>query len=204
VRFSGDVRAARELYAQALADFKALGDELGTATVLLNTAEMEFANGRPEQALRAASEALKISACVKNASSLTISHTNSAAYRIALGDLSAARDSARGGLRVAREARNELYIAIALQHLALLSALGGDARRSAQLLGYVEAQYSQLGYAGGTTEQWGYDKLVIELHETLSSDEIVQFAADGAVWSEDQAVEEALKVRPGAREAAPL
>jgi hypothetical protein len=32
------------------------------------------------------------------------------------------------------------------------------------------------------------------LRETLSEDEIAQLAADGAAWSEDQAVEEALKV----------
>jgi hypothetical protein len=42
-------------------------------------------------------------------------------------------------------------------------------------------------------EQWGYDKLMPALSETLSADEIAQLAAHGAAWSEDQAVEEALK-----------
>ena len=51
----------------------------------------------------------------------------------------------------------------ALQHLALLSALGGDARRGAQLLGYVDAQYSALGMQREPTEQWGYDKLLAGL-----------------------------------------
>jgi hypothetical protein len=31
------------------------------------------------------------------------------------------------------------------------------------------------------------------LRETLCADEIAQFAAEGAAWSEDQAVEEALR-----------
>jgi hypothetical protein len=31
------------------------------------------------------------------------------------------------------------------------------------------------------------------LRDTLSADEIAQLAADGAAWSEDQAVEEALR-----------
>jgi hypothetical protein len=44
------------------------------------------------------------------------------------------------------------------------------------------------------TEQWGYDKLMATLREALSADEITQLAADGAARSEDQAVEEALKV----------
>jgi hypothetical protein len=42
-----------------------------------------------------------------------------------------------------------------------------------------------------TLEQWGYDKLMTALRETLSADEIAQLTAGGAAWSEDQAVEEA-------------
>ena len=41
------------------------------------------------------------------------------------------------------------------------------------------------------TEQWGYDKLMATLRETLSEDAFAQLATEGAAWSEDQAVEEA-------------
>jgi hypothetical protein len=58
----------------------------------------------------------------------------------------------------------------------------------------VDAQNTALGTQREPTEQWGYDKLIAALHETLSEDEIAQLAAEGAVWSEDQAVEEALMV----------
>jgi predicted ATPase len=193
-RVRGDVHTGRELYAQALAAFKALGNESGTAMVLGNLAELEFADGHPEQALHAASEALEIYLRGKNATSIAAGHTNSAAYRIALGDLSGARESAREGLRLARQARNEQLIAIVLQHLALLAGLGGDTRRGAELLGYVDAQYAALGMQREPTEHWGYDKLMAALRETLSADEIATLAADGAAWSEEQAVEEALKV----------
>jgi tetratricopeptide (TPR) repeat protein len=193
-RSRGDVCAARELFAQALAAYKALEDETGIATVIASMAEMEFADGHPEQALRAVDEAFDIQVRGKDATSIAVYHTNRSAYRIALSDLTAARDSAREGLRVARQIRNALSIAIALQHLALLAGLGGDTRRGAQLLGQVDAQYSALGYKRETTEQWGYDKLVTALREQLSEDEIAQLAAEGAAWSEDQAVEEALKV----------
>jgi hypothetical protein len=97
-------------------------------------------------------------------------------------------------LRVARQARKESSIAIALQHLALLAGLGGNARRGAQLLGYVDARYVALGMQRETAEQQGYDKLMAALREALGADDIAQLAADGAAWSEDQAVEEALKV----------
>jgi predicted ATPase len=190
----GDVRAARELYAQALGAYKALGNKSGTAAVLGNMADLEFADGQPEQALRYASEALEIQLRGKNATQIAGNYVNGAAYRIALGDLTGARDSAREGLHVARRGRIELSIAIALQHLALLATLGGDARRGAQLLSYVDAQYTALGVQREPTEQWSYDKLMAALRESLTAEEIATLGAEGAAWSEDQAVEEALKV----------
>jgi tetratricopeptide (TPR) repeat protein len=114
----GDVPAARELYAQALAAFKAVGNDTGPATVLSNLAVLEFTDGHPELALQAASQALEIHARGKNAILLAVSHVNIAGCQIALGDLSAARDSAREGLRLARQVREELLIAAALQHRA--------------------------------------------------------------------------------------
>ena len=192
--YRGDVRAARELFAQALAAYKALGNESGIANVLGHMSELEFTDGHLEEALRAVSEELEILVRGKNATYVASGHINSAAYRVALGDLGAARDSAREGLRVAQQVRHDQCIAIVLQHLALLAGLGGDVRRGAQLLGFVDAQYTTLGMQREPTEQWGYDKLVAALCETLSEDEIEKLAADGAAWSEDQAVEEALKV----------
>jgi hypothetical protein len=191
---SGDVHAARELFAQALAAYKTLGNEFGTAVVLSNLAELEFADAHPEQALCAANEALEISLRGKNATFIASCYTNGAAYRVALGELAGARESARNGLRVACQGRGELLIAAALQHLALLAAIGGDVRCGAPLLGYVDAQYTALGQQREPTEQWGYDKLMSALRETLSEDEIATLGAEGASWSEDQAVEEALKV----------
>lgn len=190
----GDIPAARELYAQALAAFKSIGNEAGTATVLGNLAMLEFAQGHPELALRAASEAHVIHARGKNVIHLAGNHVNIAAYQIALGDLSAACDSAREGLRLARQVREEPCIASGLQHLALLAVLRGDARRGALLLGYVDAQGAALEMQRDAAEQRDYDKLVAALSETLSKDEIARLAADGASWSEGQAVEEALKV----------
>jgi predicted ATPase/class 3 adenylate cyclase len=189
----GDVSAARELYAQALAAFKAVGSESGTAVVLNNLATLEFIDGHPELALRATREALEIYAGGKNAIHPTGSYINIATYQIALGDLSAARDSAREGLRLARQVRDESLITFALERFAQLAALRGDARRSALLIGYVDAQYTALKMQRYAGEQSGYDKLMAALPETLSDDEIAQLTAEGATWSEGQAVEEALK-----------
>jgi hypothetical protein len=40
----------------------------------------------------------------------------------------------------------------------------------------------------------GPDKLLAALRETLSEDELTPLFTEGATWSEDRAVEEALKV----------
>ncbi len=188
----GDIVAARELYAQALAAYKALGNEAGTATVLGNLAELEFADGQVEQALRFAGEAREIESRGKNASALTL--LNIVAYRIARGDVDGAPDAAHEGLRRARQAQHAFYVAIALQHIALLSALGGEVNDAARFMGYVNLQYKELGAKREATEKWGYEKLMAALREQLCEADIEKLASEGAAWSEDRALEEALKV----------
>jgi tetratricopeptide (TPR) repeat protein len=191
----GAIAEGRDLFAQALAVYKALGDELGAAVVLANLAELEFADGHPEQALRSVNEATEIhSRRGVDSRSMAIYHDNSAVYRIALGDIDGARALACEGLSFARQARDAMVIAEALQHLALLMALSGKTQSAARLLGYVELRFKELGVTRGSTEKWGYEKLMAALREQLSDAEIEKLAADGAAWSEDQSVEEALKV----------
>jgi hypothetical protein len=90
----------------------------------------------------------------------------------------------RGGL--------ETEIAVALQHLALLSSLANNDRRAVKLLGYVDAQFDAHRSKREPTEQWGCDKLVSALRAKLSADDLAELSAEGAAWSEDQALQEAL------------
>lgn len=184
------------MFAQALAANKALGNESGTAITLANLAELEFADGKIEQALHLADEALKLDiyARGKNATNLAIDYNNIAAYRIAQGDVDGGREAVREGLRLARQAQNAYCIAIAMQHLALLGALRGEMYYAARLIGYVNVQYKEIGSEREYTEKLGYDKLMAALREHLSDAEIEKLAAEGAAWSEDEAVEVALKV----------
>jgi tetratricopeptide (TPR) repeat protein len=190
----GDFAAGREFYTQALSAYKALGDELATANVLGNLAELEFADGRPERALGSVNESLEIVALGKYATDLAILHNNMTAYRIAIGDLDAARDSARKALHWALPEQNAWNTAVSLQHLALLGALRGQVAVSARLLGYVNAQYGLLVLAREATEKWAYEKLVETLQERLSAPEMDALVAQGAQWSEDTATEEALSI----------
>ena len=189
----GDVAAARESYAQSLAAYRALGKD-EAAVVLGNLAEREFGEGQVEPALRLAGEALEIHLRGKNLSWLAIDYSNIAAYRIAAGDLGGARGAACEGLRLAQQVQDALTIAITLQHIALLLALRGEVNHAGRLIGYVDLQFEELGLEREATEKWGYEKLMAALHEHLSDVQIEKLAAEAAAWSEDQAVEEALKV----------
>lgn len=79
-----------------------------------------------------------------------------------------------------------------MQHFAELGTLLGRVH-SAALTGYVDAQYRELGLERELTEKWGHEKLMATLRQYLSDADIEKLAAEGATWSEDQAVEEALK-----------
>jgi hypothetical protein len=81
-----------------------------------------------------------------------------------------------------------LGIANALQHFASLGAVRGQAHDAARLIRYVNGQYAELGSEREYTEKWGYDKLMAVLRERLSEAEIEELAAEGAAWSEDQAL----------------
>ncbi len=84
----GDVVAARELYAQALAahsrPWEMRPEQLWCWQILRSWSSRD---GQVEQALRLTGEALEILARGKNATNLAIGYLNIAAYRIALGDV---------------------------------------------------------------------------------------------------------------------
>jgi predicted ATPase len=190
----GDRRAARELHAEAIAAFRAVREETGTALALGNLAELEFAEGHPEKALRLVTESLEINLRGKNAMDIAMFCTNGAAYRIALGDFLGARELARKGVDFARQAQSGLNVAIGLQHLAAIGAYNGDTDRAARVLGYVDSEFGRLRYEREGTEQWSHDKLEAALRAALAEDRLAVLAAEGAGWSEDQALDEGRKL----------
>lgn len=185
-----EFRAGRALFAQAIAGLKAIEDDAGTAEALGNLAELEFASGDSARALQLVNEALGCPPLGRTALVDTW-HANAAAYRIALGDVDGARDSARKALRFNRQRGPELT-PWALQHVALITALDGDTRSAAQLLGYVDARYHELDMEREPTERWSYDRLLALLRESFSNDRIGAWTAQGAGWSKDRAIEEVL------------
>jgi predicted ATPase/DNA-binding CsgD family transcriptional regulator len=188
----GDLAAGRRHYIQAVAACREIGDELATADVLGNFGELEFADGHPERALRLVTESLEITSQGKEVANLAIDHNNRAAYCIALGRLEDAKESALAGLRCARGERNEWNTYVALQHMALLNAIGGRVKAAALIVGFVNAQYERLALEREASEKWAYERLISELRLNLEPPEFDELLGQGAAWSEDMAVDAAI------------
>ena len=191
-QYRRDYAPGREFYLQAIAAYRALGDEAATASTLGNLAELEFADGQPSRALQLVNESLVIRSRSKERTDLAIDLNNSSAYHIALGELDEARESAREALRWAQAEQNSWNTAVALQHLAHLATLRGNGHLGARLLGYVNKRFDDLSLQRETTEEWEYGKLSAALCQLLSDAEVAKLDRQGASWTEDQAVQEAL------------
>jgi predicted ATPase/class 3 adenylate cyclase len=188
------VEAARKVGAEALSFYQARGDDAGCDRVLANLAELEFSAGNPERAVQYAEEALAIDMRLKRKSNLAISYNNLAAYRTALDQLDRARQDARAGVRAAREAQSSPMVAVGIQHLALIGGLRGQSERAAQLLGYVNAMYRNIGNHREPTEAQSYERLMKVLGEQLNDAQLERLLAQGESMIEEQAIEEAMRV----------
>jgi hypothetical protein len=106
-------------------------------------------------------------------------------------ELQAVRENLETMFR-SRRVQDSMLTTVVLQHLALVDARRGDLSRAARLLGYVNVEFEILGLERGYIEKWSYDQLMLALLKNFREAELEAFVAEGAAWSEDHAVEEAL------------
>jgi tetratricopeptide (TPR) repeat protein len=154
------VDAARQYYSKALSLMTALGDEQGAILIRINMGELEYRAADFTHALKFAQTAAEAARRARATQREITALTNSAACRVALGDIAGARFDAREALALARAA-SPIEVAIAIQHLATVAALDGDAPRGARLSGYVDAWFLSEGCQRGLTERRTYEMLMI-------------------------------------------
>ena len=142
-----------------------------------NLAELEFVNGRVGQALQLASEAAetfrRLGATMREATALV----NAATYNLELREIGAARVAARDALALAQRTEATSIISVAIQIVAAVLAFDGEAKRSAQLLGYVDEWYKSVGSEREWSEQRVADLTTSWLSTRASSGEIANLAA---------------------------
>ncbi len=200
---AGDLAGARPLFAEALAMFRSVGAERVCSHIAGNLAEAEFHEGNAAEALRLENEALATYRTFNHKLGVAISLCNIAAYLIALERYEDACISARDGLAAARDTQWEAGVLWGLQHLAATAALRpaddaehvrGDRLGAARLLGYVDARLDAIEALRQHTEQQEHDKMLTALRDALGENQLARLMAEGAAWSEDQAVAEALAI----------
>jgi hypothetical protein len=200
----GDMNGARTLFAQALASYRESADDGNVVVTASALAESEFQHGAAEEALRFAEEALAAARGLRHHRQMVAGLlSNTAMFCLALGRHEAARERAREGLLLARELQTDVIVAVAMQHLAAVAALrpcGGAAaesaerRRSARLVGFVDALLAQLECVRAFGERREYDTVLSTLREKLGAEALETSLAEGLGWNLDQAVREALSV----------
>jgi hypothetical protein len=125
-----------------------------------------------------------------------------AAYLVSLARFDEARTHARKALEMAQRLRLQLQGTWALQHLAAIGILAPAANadsttelsRAARLIGFVERRYAALGAAPEPTDRQEYDRVLAALREALPAHEVEFSLGRGAAMTEDDAIEEALRI----------
>jgi predicted ATPase/DNA-binding winged helix-turn-helix (wHTH) protein len=173
---------------RALQLARELGDTVREANVLANIAELEFSMGMVERAIERGRAALSLMRSTGRRSQREWALVNLASYLIAQGTLAEARSLAGEALSTARH-KGGLIVRACLQQWALLGVLGGRSQEAAQLIGFVDGDYARAGEARQPTERQAHDQLLRLLEATLPRGDIAALAADGARWTERQALE---------------
>jgi len=201
-QFGGDLAGARTWFTHALVKCRALGAERIAAAVASNLGESEFRAGNAEAALQLVQESLAAHRAGNYSLNVAINLANMAAYLIALDRYDEAREVVRGAIPAARDPDYGYGIVLLLQRAAAIAALRpaddqesarADLSRAGRLLGYVDRNISSIAKAE-YTEQSEYERALAALRRRLDLAELVRLMDESRLWSEADAVAEALLV----------
>lgn len=191
-RLNGDVRAAISIGEELLALYRGLANESGELRTMINQAELQHAAGNTPAAIVLARTAVGL-AVLADRETRGLVQINLGAYLAAVGDAEAAHHVAAEGIALLVGSASA-SIAVAIGHLALAHALGGDTKRAARLLGYWDAASQGRGLTRDFTELSTYERLSTIVAERLTADERNRLVLAGAALTPADAVAEALRV----------
>jgi predicted ATPase/class 3 adenylate cyclase len=188
--FIRDFEAARPLVAESEAVARSLADDRGIAAAQIAAAELEFAAGAVDEAIDQVRKML--AGNHYNRRQLTLGLGNLTSYLLAAGRSAEAKTTALEGLREARALVWQAAVVRVVEHLALVATLDANAEAAARLLGYCVAFYSAGTASREFTELSTYDRLTAYLAQQLAKEQVERLMSEGALWTEDRAVEAAM------------
>jgi tetratricopeptide (TPR) repeat protein len=185
--FMNEITEARHSFVRALELARSVKDLDRESYILMNLAEVEFVRGSVDRAVERAREAVSGWRSTHRRSFLVLGLISLGSYLILRGDLAEGRSVAEEALSAASE-EGGFVVRVCLQQWALLGALGGRYGEAAQLLGFVDAGYAASGEVRQPNAQEIHGRLIRLLAAELPSADIHAYAAQGARWSEAEAV----------------
>ena len=187
--FAGDGPAeVRVRYQESVEIFRSLGRDDETARALTWWGQWEAASGNFREAAQRMLAAIELDR--RNQVTMFL-ESDVAGCFLATGDAAAAEAHAREALALASKAHHRVLVGISISHLASIAATS-DPARAARLIGFAEEQLRAAGWQRADYEQKIVDELRAEIERVVSTDEIARLLAEGAAWSEAQAVTAAL------------
>jgi predicted ATPase/DNA-binding winged helix-turn-helix (wHTH) protein len=189
--------AAHECLAEALSLARHLRSRRDIALTLGDIAEVQFAEGRVNDAIGKAEEALASLGPSRNRSAW-VQHIAGAlaSYMLAMGDIARARPIAARRLELARMMGLRHEVVANLERLGLIAAIEGDLALGGRLLGHSKSYHSHTRTLRSCSSLAVHDRLQAELHARLSSGELERLISEGEGLSDDEAIAELSRIIP--------
>jgi len=187
---TGDLDAAALALNENLFYHRELGNVRGVNVVLLSVAEVEFLQGRREDAIETLRGILSTLETAPDDQVFVTVLENLAYYLVAVDRLAEGEHHAREVIRTLapHEPRHGLVLG-SIEVIALVEATKRDAGLAATLSGYVDAGFTSMGYERTGSPKLIYDRLTTLLREKLSEDERGRLRAEGAGLSPEAALQ---------------
>ena len=191
---AGEFEVARALLEESLAVGAHSGADFWVWRALIYKAEVEFAEGRVDQAIGQVREVVALARAARRTGLLGHALCNLAGYLIARGELEAAGAALREGLPLAQESElDAVLLAGGMQHLAAIAARENRLERAAQFIGYAHAFFSA-EFAGRSPAKQKIQARILEsLRGALPGERLTELMRSGARWTEEQAMSTALE-----------
>jgi predicted ATPase/DNA-binding winged helix-turn-helix (wHTH) protein len=183
----GANNAARGHYGDAIAVARLMNEVNYESAIRQYMAELEFKAGNIGRAIELGRDAV---AGMRRASwpiMLAATVSNLTSYLLAAGKVAEGREVALEALSLTREIGG-FALRVSMLQWALLGAQEGRVEAAARLSGYLDGAVSRNGDIYGATESHIRDQLQNVLATTLPAEDRQSLAAEGAGWSEAEAV----------------
>jgi predicted ATPase len=177
---------------EALALYRALGDERGQANVLWGMGNKRYFQGDPRAGIAQLDEALAIYRRVGDRTMEAWALHMKGAGLLRLGEGEAARAPARDALRLFHHSGDAAGLTLVFDDLASLAAFDGDPERAARLWGAARSLTAATGVNLASFVDQFLEQFLPTAKAMLSPEEVVRLAAEGAAMTIDQVVAYAL------------